>query len=337
MKPLFRKTDDKAECLLCPHFCKIAYGKTGICGVRKNTGERIELITYGVISGYALDPVEKKPLYHFFPGHNVLSIGSYGCNMRCDFCQNYTISQVVPENITVEITAEKIVSTALLAEKNVGLAFTYNEPVVWFEFLTETARFAKENNLFTIMVSNGYVNSEPLDEIIQFIDAFNIDLKAFNSTFYRKLTGADIEPVKSCLKQIADSGRHLEITTLIIPGYNDNEREMAQQSEWIAGELGKDVPLHLSRYFPKYKRNDPATSQDVLNRLHEIARKNLDHVYLGNSDSESGQNTVCPKCRTIVTIRSGYHTRLVNIDTNGGCTNCKTLIYKYFTPLSTKS
>jgi pyruvate formate lyase activating enzyme len=251
--------------------------------------------------------------------------------MRCDFCQNYNISQKIPESIVPEITPEKIIKDALAAEKNIGIAFTYNEPVIWFEFIRDVGTIAKNNGLFTVMVSNGYVNIEPLNEIIQFIDGFNIDLKAFNDNFYRKLTGADIEPVKNSLKQIAKSGKHLEITTLIIPGQNDNEKEMVLQSEWIAGELGKDVPLHLSRYFPMFRRDDPATSQETLNRLFEIASKNLDNVYVGNTISDSGQNTTCPKCGTTVTIRSGYKTRLLNLDKGGRCTGCGTQVYRHFT------
>lgn len=331
MSLLSKPSGNKLECLLCPHYCKLASGKTGICGIRKNTGNKIELLTYGVLSGYSLDPVEKKPLYHFFPGHNILSAGSYGCNMRCDFCQNYNISQKIPGNLPAVTSAEKIVSDALSFEKNIGIAFTYNEPVVWFEFMRDTATLAKNKGLFTVMVSNGYVNSDPLSEIIEFIDAFNIDLKAFNNTFYQNLTGAGIEPVKDCLKQIAESGKHLEITTLIIPGQNDSEKEMALQAEWIEGELGKDTPLHLSRYFPMFKRDDPATSQEILKRLCETTSKKLNHVYLGNTPSDYGQNTTCTKCGKTVTTRSGYKTRLLNLDKRGRCTSCGTLVYRYFT------
>jgi len=330
MIPLYKIDKGKAECLLCPHFCKIAIGKSGICGVRKNTGNKIALQTYGVLSGYSLDPVEKKPLYHFFPGHNILSAGSYGCNMRCDFCQNFNISQNIPENLNPVTTPEKVLEKARSAELNIGIAFTYNEPVIWFEFMRDVATIAKNQGLFTAMVSNGYVNSDPLKEITQFIDAFNIDLKAFNSNFYRKLTGADIEQVKKGLKQIAKSGRHLEITTLIIPGQNDDEREMASESEWIAGELGRSVPFHLSRYFPMFRRSDPATPQETMDRLFEIASQNLDHVYMGNTFSESGQNTLCPKCGLTVTIRSGYKTRLLNLDDRGKCSGCGNLIYRHF-------
>ncbi len=331
MLPLYTVNNEKLKCLLCPHYCNLATGKTGICGVRKNTGERIELITYGVISGYSLDPVEKKPLYHFFPGNNILSIGSFGCNMKCDYCQNFHISQKVPESLIPEISINKIIRDASTTEKNIGIAFTYNEPVIWIEYMKDVAEAVKKEGLFTVMVSNGFVNPGPLDEILEFMDAFNIDLKAFNNTFYRKLTGAELEPVKNSLKHIALSGKHLEITTLIIPGQNDNEKEMALQANWIASELGKDVPFHLSKYFPTYKRDNPPTSEDTLNKLFEIARERLDYVYIGNSYSNTGQNTLCPHCGTEVTIRSGYKTRLVNLDDDGKCTFCGKLIYKNFT------
>jgi pyruvate formate lyase activating enzyme len=331
MISLTKKKNGKLECQLCPHYCSLSEGKTGICGVRKNTGEKIELMTYGILSGYSLDPVEKKPLYHFFPGHNILSIGSFGCNMKCDFCQNFHISQKVPESLDPEITIKKIIKDALSTENNIGIAFTYNEPIIWFEYIRDVAAIAKKEGLFTVMVSNGYVNSEPLDEIIEFIDAFNIDLKAFNNTFYRSLTGAELEPVKNSLKQIAKAGKHLEITTLVIPGQNDNEIEMQEQSEWIANELGVDIPFHLSRYFPTYKRDDPPTTEKSLERLWEIASSNLDYVYMGNSHSHTGQNTKCPTCGTEVTTRSGYKTRLINLDEEGRCTGCGNLIYRNFT------
>ena len=328
------QSGEKIQCLLCPHFCRLSEGKTGICGVRKNTGKKIELLTYGVLSGYSPDPIEKKPLYHFFPGNNILSIGSYGCNMKCDFCQNYNISQKVPGKLNSVITPKRIITDAISYEKNIGIAFTYNEPGIWYEFMYDVATAAKMAGLHTVMVSNGYLNSNPLAEIIQFIDAFNIDLKAFNNNFYRKLTGADIEPVIKGLKQIAKAGKHLEITTLIIPGQNDNAGEMALQSEWIANELGKDIPLHLSRYFPMFMRDDPATSEEILIDLFEIASKNLDYVYLGNTASETGQNTYCPQCGTIVTLRSGYKIRLQNINNEGKCTQCGNLVYRYLTTFS---
>ena len=337
MVPLYKTDNGKLQCLLCPHLCKIATGKTGICGVRKNTGNEIALQTYGILSGYSLDPVEKKPLFHFYPGHNILSAGSFGCNMRCDFCQNYHISQNIPQRSMGETSPEMMVKAALTSQKNIGLAFTYNEPVIWFEFMRDTAVAIKEAGLQTVMVSNGFVTPGPLKEIIGFIDGFNIDLKAFNSEFYRKLTGAEIGPVKQALKQIVKSGKHLEITTLIIPGQNDSDMEMAMEADWIAEELGKNVPLHLSRYFPVFKRKDPATTQESIDRLAQIASQRLDYVYTGNTLSETGHNTACPDCGETVTIRKGYSTELLNLDDNGRCTGCGNLIYKYFSLTSLSS
>jgi pyruvate formate lyase activating enzyme len=327
----FRISGNRIECQVCPHFCKIAEGRTGICGVRKNNGKEIELITYGVISGYSSDPVEKKPLYHYFPGYNILSVGSYGCNMRCDFCQNYNISQNVPKELNRQMSAEQLTAAALCEQKNIGMAFTYNEPTISFEFIRDVAISVKNAGMHTVLVSNGYVNKDPLDEIIGFTDAFNIDLKAFNETSHKKLTGAELEPVKQSLKQISKSGRHLEITSLIVPGHNDDEKDMTLQADWIASELGKDVPLHLSRYFPMFRRSDPATSVETLQRLFEIASEKLDYVYMGNTHSDEGQDTKCPGCGKIVTYRKGYNTRIIDIDGDGKCEKCGTLIYRNFT------
>jgi len=334
MVTLFTKSDNKLECLLCPHHCRLNTGATGICGARKNTGEKIELLTYGVVSGYALDPVEKKPLYHFYPGTNILSLGSYGCNMRCDFCQNYSISQKSVAGFTTKTEPDKIIRDAQSSLNNIGIAFTYNEPVIWFEFISDVARKARKKGLKTVMVSNGFVNSDPLNEIISFTDAFNIDLKAFSNDFYKKLTGAELEPVKESLKQIAKSGRHLEVTTLIIPGHNDSGEEMALQAEWMAGELGRDVPFHLSRYFPMFKREDPATPPGTIEKLADIASRNLNYVYIGNMVSDTGQNTLCPKCGKVVTRRSRYNIKVQNLDKEGRCTGCGTQVYRHFTSFS---
>lgn len=328
--------DGKVICTLCPHNCKIAEGKTGICGVRKNNGGKIELLTYGIISGLALDPVEKKPLYHFHPGMNILSIGSWGCNMRCDFCQNYHISQNVIKGYSKRVTPDEILSMSLEAERNTGVAFTYNEPVIWYEYVRDVAIKIKESGQKTVMVTNGYVSPDALNNYLGFIDAFNVDLKAFNNKFYKELTGASLDPVKQSLKMIADSGRHLEITTLIIPGRNDSDEEMEKEVRWIAGELGRDVPLHLSRYFPIYKRNAPPTPANTLKRLSETASAYLDYVYVGNIMETPGQNTFCPSCKSLVTVREGYRVTLTGL-TEGNCSACGREIYRHFTSFSSLS
>lgn len=333
MMILHRKSGHKTECLLCPHNCKLDEGRSGICHVRSNTGGEIKLNTYGILSSLSADPIEKKPLYHFFPGYNILSAGSYGCNMRCDFCQNYNISQCGYEPSKNEniISPRSLVDKALYTNRNIGLAFTYNEPVIWFEYMRDVAQLARKNNMFTVMVSNGYVCNEPLSEILDFIDAFNIDLKSFSDDFYRKLTGSSIEPVKNTLKRIASSGKHLEITTLIIPGQNDSVEEIERETEWIAGELGKHIPLHLSRYFPMYRSNNPVTPDGTLLKLYNSAAEKLDYVYVGNIKTDYGQNTNCPVCDLAVTLRSGYSISLQNLDRSGRCKGCGNLIYPYFT------
>ena len=325
--------DGRIQCLVCPHKCVIQKGKTGICGVRKNTGDRIDLITYGVISGMALDPVEKKPLYHFYPGSRIFSIGSWGCNMKCDFCQNFHISQNVELQPSRIVKPQEIIDKALEAKDNIGIAFTYNEPVIWFEYIRDVAIPARESGLRTAMVTNGFMNEGTLLEYLRFIDAFNVDLKSFNNNFYSRISGAELEPVKRSLKIIARSGRHLEITTLIIPGLNDSISEMESQVRWISDELGKDVPLHLSRYFPMFKRTTPATLQDELRKFSEIAQKHLHYVYMGNVASDQGQDTLCPGCGVIITRRSGYHVEHLNTG-NGRCNDCNTEIYRHFTSSS---
>ena len=316
-------------CLLCQHGCRLCEGQTGICGARSCRGGAIVLNTYGVISALALDPIEKKPLYHFYPGQKILSVGSYGCNLKCDFCQNHNISQSgFNRNVDYELLQPKeLIEKAKSIPGNIGITFTYNEPVIWFEYMRECAELAKAEGLSTVMISAGYVSRAPLEEIMGFIDAFNIDLKAFDDKTYKKLTGASIEPVKETLKTIAKAGKHLEITSLIIPGHNDSAEAMRQETEWIERELGKNIPLHLSRYFPMHKRNNPPTPENAMTELFEIALERLSFVYLGNLMSEKGQNTLCPRCKTVVTVRSGYNVKSLNLDNGENCSVCGGNIY----------
>lgn len=311
------------RCTLCPKLCIIRPGGRGICGARENREGEIYPITAGIISGYALDPIEKKPLYHFFPGSVILSVGSYGCNLTCDFCQNYHISQHFAGDQSARLHPEELVRHAANARGNIGIAYTYNEPVIWFEYVTESARLAREKGLRNVMVTNGYVNQEPLKEFIQVIDAFNIDLKAFSNDFYRLYTGATLKPVMQSIKSVASSGRHLEITTLILPGMNDSPDEMRREAEWISENAGRSVPLHLSRYFPTYRRTTPATPPETILMLREIAQEYLDFVYTGNMPGdEGGSDTRCPSCHTTVIKRSGYYTRITGITDEGRCVKC---------------
>ncbi|TNF37715.1 MAG: AmmeMemoRadiSam system radical SAM enzyme [Bacteroidetes bacterium] len=318
-----KKQGDALRCRICPHNCLLGDGERGICGARENRQGKIDLITSGFISGYALDPIEKKPLYHFHPGSMILSVGSYGCNLSCDFCQNFHISQNVTLGQSRHIEPAVLVRQAALTRGNAGIAYTYNEPVIWYEFVTETARLAAAEGLTNVMVTNGYVNPGPLEDYIRVIDAFNIDLKAFSNEFYRNYTGATLKPVLDSIKAIALSGRHLEITTLIIPGLNDSPEEMKQEAEWIAENAGTGVPLHLSRYFPMYRRSTSATPAETILALREIAEEYLDYVYTGNMGSDDGgSNTICPSCGTVAIRRSGYNIKITGLTDDGKCMNC---------------
>lgn len=324
-----KKQGDALRCRICPHNCLLGDGERGICGARENRQGKIDLITSGFISGYALDPIEKKPLYHFHPGSMILSVGSYGCNLSCDFCQNFHISQNVTLGRSRHIEPAVLVRQATLTRGNTGIAYTYNEPVIWYEFVTETARLAAAEGLTNVMVTNGYVNPGPLEEYIRVIDAFNIDLKAFSNEFYRNYTGATLKPVLDSIKAIALSGRHLEITTLIIPGLNDSPEEMKREAEWIAENAGTGVPLHLSRYFPTYRRSTSATPAETILALREIAEEYLDYVYTGNMGSDDGgSNTICPSCKTIAIKRSGYNIKITGLNDYGKCLNCGRQIIK---------
>ncbi|HUS87251.1 MAG TPA: AmmeMemoRadiSam system radical SAM enzyme [Bacteroidales bacterium] len=322
------------RCMLCPHQCSIEPDQKGICGVRLNKGGKLVTQVYGVISGFGLDPVEKKPLYHFFPGYNILSAGSYGCNFSCFFCQNHSISQVndlgvIPKGKVA--TPDQLISQARQAVNNVGVAFTYNEPSVWFEFMYDTAVLANRKKLRTAMVTNGYINADPLKELLKVIDAFNIDLKSFDDSFYRQHSKATLKPVLRSILDIHRSGRHLELTMLIIPTLNDQIAMFRDCVKWIAENTGRDTVLHLSRYFPRYKSSIPATAKDKLDELFNIALEYLNFVYMGNIDGETGQNTVCPDCASLITKRVGYQVINMNSDDKGNCSSCGRKIYNYFT------
>lgn len=318
---------DEMRCLLCPHGCLLSVGSKGICRVRENDGASIKLLTYGVISSYASDPVEKKPLYHFFPGRSVLSVGSFGCNMRCDFCQNDQISQQGAQRNSLTMEPAELVTKALSISGNIGLAYTYNEPAIWFEYVIDCAVMIKESALHNVMITNGFINENPLKEYLKYIDAFNIDLKAFNEGFYHHYTGASLKPVLKTLVSVAEAGRHLEVTTLIIPGLNDSVEEMRSEAKWIAENLGSNVPLHISRYFPRYRRDDPPTPFETIRAMYETASEHLRFVYTGNVPPEiGGSNTVCHVCGKTLIKRSGYNTRNTGLTDEGRCSECDEII-----------
>ena len=318
-------------CILCPHNCIIKDGKSGICNVRKNSGGKLITTVYNKISSLHPDPIEKKPLYHYYPGKEILSVGSVGCNLKCRFCQNWEISQISDnENSYLKDTnANEIVDVALTINNNIGIAYTYNEPIVWFEFMYEIAKLANENGLKNVMVSNGFINKQPFLKLLNYIDAFSIDLKAFTTEFYKEQTSSELEPVKSTIKEISSHNKYLEITNLLIPGLNDNEADFREMVNWIAGETGENTVLHLSRYFPMYKMTRAKTPERTLLNFYEIAKEKLNFVYVGNLRTSTGQNTYCPNCSNLLIKRLGYNTEVVGVDRNGDCSKCNAHLSDY--------
>ena len=320
----YNKLDDlKVQCHLCNHSCKILEGSTGICGVRQNKEGKLYSLIYGLCSSIASDPIEKKPLYHFYPGSHVFSIGTVGCNFSCLHCQNYNISVARPDfSYMQKFTADDVVC---LAKEHgcIGVAFTYNEPSIWYEFTFDSAKLAKKQGLYTVYVTNGYISEDPLRQISSVLDAVNIDVKAFTESFYKKVCKAKLQPVLDTCILAKELGIHLELTYLVIPGYNDSEKEVESFCRWVVEKLGCNVPVHFSRFHPDYNMlNVPSTPMDTMINIFNIAKKiGLFFVYLGNVPNGDYENTVCPKCGNICVKRVGFSTKTIGLD-KGKCGNC---------------
>lgn len=298
------------KCELCPRFCVIADGKTGFCRTRKNEKGKLYSLVYGRPVSVAIDPIEKKPLFHFAPGTKCLSIASAGCNLRCKFCQNYTISQEygkIEDTGTREMSPEEVV--ALAKRNNVdGMSYTYTEPTVFYEYALDIMKLAKKEGLYNTWVSNGYTNPGPIRTMAKYLDAVNVDLKG-NDEFYRKVCGGvGINPVFEALKAYVKNGVWVEVTNLIIPGYNDSEKEIAKLVEWVRDNLGNRVPLHFSAFYPQYKlKNAPATPAATLEKAVKIARdKGVKWVYAGNVWGNKHESTWCWKCGSLLIRRAGF-------------------------------
>lgn len=313
----------KVRCSLCPHSCLIADRSRGRCGVRENRGGRLYSLTYGLASSVHLDPIEKKPLFHFLPGSSSLSLGSVGCNLSCLHCQNYSISRAGPDDIQLtEMSAKDVVDQARECGAE-SVSWTYNEPTIWHEFAKAASEAAHGSGLKTNYVTNGYIQEAPLRDLKGVIDAMNIDVKAFTEEFYRRVCGGHLEPVLRTCELAVELGMHAEITYLIIPGHNDSEQELQRFSEWVAGSLGRDVPVHFSAFHPDYKLTSvPRTPQSRMDMAFEIARKaGLEFVYLGNIRAGDRDDTFCPNCRELVIERDGFRVSKSNLR-DGRCGKC---------------
>ncbi|MHB1044333.1 MAG: AmmeMemoRadiSam system radical SAM enzyme [Eubacteriales bacterium] len=309
-----KKEKDLVNCRFCPRLCAIREGQKGFCRARYNRGGTLYAGNYGQVSSISLDPMEKKPLYHFYPGSYILSLGTVGCNLKCGFCQNWEIAHGDPH--TTEITPGQVVELARQQlEKgypNTGIAYTYSEPFVWYEFIWDTAQLVKEAGFKNVMVTNGFVNEEPLRRILPYIDAMNIDVKGFTEEYYTKSCSGLLKPVLKTV-EISHEQCHVELTTLLVTGLNDSPEEIAALVDWVAS-LDPEIPLHFSRYFPNYKVDLPPTPLSTLQRAYGQAREKLSYVYIGNAAQLNGSDTFCPRCGLKVIARTGYSTAAVGLD-----------------------
>jgi pyruvate formate lyase activating enzyme len=308
----------KVRCRLCPWECLLTEGKSGICRGKKNLEGNLYAVNYARAVSIAIDPIEKKPLYHFHPGTEILSTGPNSCNLKCNHCQNWSISQV--ESPTELVTPENLVSLTL-RYNSLGIAYTYTEPLMWYEYVLDAARLAQGKGLVNVLVTNGYINPEPLLELLPLIDALNIDVKAMSQDFYKKVCKGKLDVVLRTVELCVEKKRHVELTYLVIPGLNDSEEELSEFVEWIA-DLNPLTPVHFSRYFPVYKSNFPPTPIETLKKAFKIARGKLQYVYVGNAYIPGTSDTYCPECHRVLISRSGY-----SVDTSGiedkKCKNCK--------------
>ncbi len=321
--------DSKVQCHLCRHHCVIPTGKRGICGVRENRDGILYTLVYELPCATHVDPIEKKPLFHFFPGSKAFSIATVGCNFHCLHCQNHDISQFPVQQCVIggdRVTAQDIISYALNA-KCKSISYTYTEPTIFYEYAFDIARLAKEKGIYNNFVTNGYMEDEPLRTIKPYLDAANIDLKGFDNTFYKNICKAELPKVLDTIRAYKKLDIWIELTTLIIPGYNDNEEGLRGIARFIVTELGPQVPWHVSAFYPTYKLLDaPRTSEKTLKRAREIGLEaGLRYVYEGNIPGSDGEHTYCHSCKKRVIKRYGYAITEYNIK-NGACAFCGTAI-----------
>jgi len=319
--------DGRVQCDLCPRFCKLHADQRGLCFVRQNLDDQIVLTTYGRSSGYCIDPIEKKPLNHFLPGTPVLSFGTAGCNLACKFCQNWDISKSREIDTLADEASPELIATAAEKLDCRSVAYTYNDPVIFHEYAIDVAKACREKGIKSVAVTAGYVCPEPRKEFYQYMDAANVDLKAFTEDFYHKITGSHLAPVLETLEYIKhETNVWLELTTLLIPGKNDSEKEIDEMSQWVVEKLGPDVPMHFSAFHPDWKMMDVApTPKATLIRAREIAMQNgVRYAYTGNVHNEAGDSTYCHQCGEKLIGRDWYVLTDWKLSSDGKCTSCGT-------------
>ena len=320
----YEKIDEQTvQCELCPRRCLLMEGMRGFCRVRQSEGGKLYTLVYGNPCSYHIDPVEKKPIYHMLPATSALSIATAGCNLRCKFCQNWTISQRPPEETdNVQMSPQEVVD---LAVKNgcSSIAYTYSEPIIFYEYMLDTAKLARKRGLKNIMVTAGYINEEPLRELCKYIDAANVDLKGYDEKYLRKVCGQELGPLLKALEIFKEEGVWLEITNLIVPTLNDDIQTIKKMCIWIRDNLGPETPLHFSRFTPRYKlKNLYLTPVSTLEKAKEVAESvGLKYVYIGNAPGHPAEHTFCPDCKAVLIERIGYSIKQNNI-IGGKCKFC---------------
>lgn len=314
---------DYVQCRLCPKGCIISDGRRGDCRTRENRGGTLYTMTYGNPCAVHVDPIEKKPFFHFLPGSAAFSLATAGCNLHCLYCQNWEISQIPPEESRFErLLPEEVVASAR-SSGSASIAFTYTEPTVFYEYMLDTARLAREQGVRSVVVSAGYIRQEPLQELCRLVNAIKIDLKGINEAFYERVCSATLQPVLEAIRTIARSGVHLEIVNLVVPSLNDAPADMRALVRWVREEVGSDVPLHFSRFMPQYKLlHLPPTPVETLEEARETAlAEGLHYVYLGNVPGHPGEHTYCPRCGQVVIRRAGMSTVEIHLQ-DGRCAAC---------------
>jgi pyruvate formate lyase activating enzyme len=320
-----RLDDGRLQCDVCPRDCHLHDGQRGACFVRQRVGEQIILATYGRSSGFCIDPIEKKPLNHFYPGSSVLSFGTAGCNLTCKFCQNWDISKSRDMDQLMDQASPEAIALSAVQHGCKSVAFTYNDPVIFVEYAMDAADACRARGVHTVAVTAGYMHDKPRRDFYAKMDAANVDLKAFTEDFYFKLTSAHLQPVLDTLVYIKhETDVWLEITTLLIPGHNDSSAEITALSQWVMKELGPDVPLHFSAFHPDYKMPDvPATPATTLVRARTLAlQEGLHHVYTGNIHHIEGDTTFCPHCQAPLIVRDWYQIKHYRLTAAGACLDC---------------
>jgi pyruvate formate lyase activating enzyme len=316
--------NNRVKCHVCSHECVIGEGKHGFCLTRENREGKLYTLNYNVVSSAVVDPIEKKPLYHFMPGSLSYSLGTVGCNFRCMHCQNYTISQMRLDEVhTIEISPEDAVNHAVF-EGCRSIAFTYNEPTIWFEYTYDVARLAHDAGIATVYVTNGYITEEALRTIAPYLDAFRVDIKSFSEEFYKKICSARLEPVLNSAKLARELGMHVEVINLIIPTLNDSPEELRKLVKWTHDNLGEHTPLHFTRFYPYYKLDMlPTTPLNILETAYSIAKdEGMKYVYIGNVPDTEHENTYCPSCGELLIKRYGFEVIHIGITPEKTCSKC---------------